>query len=148
MITKVVDRTMIRNKEKEIKEDRWCDLPTLVLWGIKDRLDFPDNLRFAAVCKSWQRASPSYSKIHIHNPPWIMITRGVYMSKREFISTSTGNKYSIPFVDFCSVFKARVVALRGFNDLKELPWSEFWSFHLFTLSFYEDEDRVAIKGCK
>ncbi|KAM7471423.1 hypothetical protein LguiA_009606 [Lonicera macranthoides] len=95
---------MIRNKQKETKEDRWCDLPTLVLWRIKDRLDFPDNLRFASVCKSWQKASSSYTKtkIHIHNPPWIMITRGIYMSKREFISTSTGNKYSIPLVDFCS----------------------------------------------
>ena len=103
MIMKVVDRAMIKNKEKEIKEDRWGDLPTDPLSIIKDRLDFPDNIWFAAVCRRWHDVSSSYTRIHnSYNPPGIMITRSIYLSKREFISTSTGNKYRRTLVDFCS----------------------------------------------
>ncbi|XP_028124263.1 uncharacterized protein LOC114321282 [Camellia sinensis] len=71
---------------------------------IKDRLDFPTNLRFTSVCKNWHHISLSYTINHHHSrsesPLWIMMTEDISQSKRDFINISTGEKYNIDLPDF------------------------------------------------
>lgn len=92
-----------QSTSKDIEhEDRHADsshLPTLVLWMIKDRLDFVNNRRFASVCKSWRDATLSYYKdariLCQQSPPWLMIKDLKCPGRCEFISTSTGERFSI-----------------------------------------------------
>ncbi|KAI8020569.1 F-box/kelch-repeat protein [Camellia lanceoleosa] len=98
----VENATTVNGGEKN--ENTWSNLPTLIVWMIKDRLDFPTNRRFAVVCKSWHEASLSYTINHQSTtrepPPWIMMTREVGESQRDFINISTGEKYTIDLPDF------------------------------------------------
>ncbi|KAH7848991.1 hypothetical protein Vadar_011412 [Vaccinium darrowii] len=89
------------NYERIEEDNRWSNLPALLLWMIKGKLDLPNNLRFAAVCKSWLHASLNYQSTVDHAPPWLMITQHFCESTREFISSSTGEMYTIDLPDFC-----------------------------------------------
>ncbi|PSR98151.1 F-box/kelch-repeat protein [Actinidia chinensis var. chinensis] len=80
--------------------NNWCDLPTLIVWMTKERLDFPTNLRFGAVYKKRHRASLAYHPINHYyyistSMPWMMITRDIGDNNRDFISMLTGDKYTI-----------------------------------------------------
>ncbi|KAH7850335.1 hypothetical protein Vadar_031190 [Vaccinium darrowii] len=94
----------VAENEETREKDNWSNLPALLVWMIKDRLNYPNNLRFSAVCKSWLHASLDYQPIvdALAAPPWLMIARSIWESNREFISTSTGEKYNIDLPDLCN----------------------------------------------
>ncbi|KAH7852212.1 hypothetical protein Vadar_021849 [Vaccinium darrowii] len=93
-------REFLERIEGRRKGDRWSNLPDDLVWMIKARLDYPNNLRFASVCKRWLHASLDYQPI-VDARPWLMVAENTFGSKREFISASTGEKYTIDLPDFC-----------------------------------------------
>ncbi|KAH7851767.1 hypothetical protein Vadar_016308 [Vaccinium darrowii] len=102
---KFLESICVAASEETTEKDNWSNLPALLAWMIKDRLNYPNNLRFSIVCKSWLHASLRYQPIIVDAPaapPWLMIARTVWESNREFINTSTGEKYNIDLPDLCT----------------------------------------------
>lgn len=84
-------------KRKRMQAD-FSNLPTLVLCMIKDKSAFLNNLRFDFVCKSWRDATlPNLKDARLcrESPPWLMIKDLRFRGRCEFISTTTGERYSI-----------------------------------------------------
>ncbi|KAK1354125.1 hypothetical protein POM88_047382 [Heracleum sosnowskyi] len=103
-LAKVLKRSMIKVLNKLTCKDEepngdFANLPTLVLWMIKDRLDYPNNHCFASVCRGWRDATLSYSKdvglCNNESPPWLMVRDLKRHGRCKFISTTTGKMYSL-----------------------------------------------------
>ncbi|KAI7982240.1 F-box/kelch-repeat protein [Camellia lanceoleosa] len=93
---------------KEEEEEFWSQLPFLLLWMIKDRLDFIDDVQLSAVCRHWWSASASYPK-RLQSAgdrlPWIMqFSRNNFVKSglREFICVSRRKKFTIDLPEFCN----------------------------------------------
>lgn len=87
------------------EEKSWSQLPFLLLWMIKDRLDFIDNVQLASVCQNWHSASASYTKKSIQSAsslrlPWIMQELEVNSSSRDFICMSRRKTFTIDLPEF------------------------------------------------
>ncbi|KAL7172191.1 hypothetical protein ACSBR2_031816 [Camellia fascicularis] len=105
MVDDDIDNCNANTKEKE---EFWSQLPFLLLWMIKDRLDFIDNVQLSAVCRHWWSASASYPK-RLQSAgdrlPWIMqFSRNNFVksSLREFICVSRRKKFTIDLPEFCN----------------------------------------------
>ncbi|KAF5186924.1 hypothetical protein FRX31_023481 [Thalictrum thalictroides] len=62
-------------KIKEEDEEKWSQLPTLLLWMIKDQLtNLVHHFRLGLVCKNWKAANESYPMKHPQEcvVPWLM----------------------------------------------------------------------------
>ncbi|XP_042507883.1 uncharacterized protein LOC122083983 [Macadamia integrifolia] len=77
------------------EEETWSVLPDHLLWMIRERLNFVQNLYVAAVCKNWWSASPTCSNITTtrFSLPWIMGYRGHDSTEQEFIDPWYRKKY-------------------------------------------------------
>ncbi|XP_042490384.1 F-box/kelch-repeat protein At1g57790-like [Macadamia integrifolia] len=63
----------IKNELESKETDKWSwGLPNDILEMILERLAFPDNLRFAAVCVPWKRVSVKRRQIPRY--PWVMFS--------------------------------------------------------------------------
>ncbi|PIA56756.1 hypothetical protein AQUCO_00700842v1 [Aquilegia coerulea] len=74
----------------------WSTLPIDLLELIAERLNVNHVIRLRAVCKSWQKISPS-SKLHSTQVPWLMLPfKKSIHTRRRFYSLSDSNHiYSI-----------------------------------------------------
>lgn len=113
------------------RKGSWSALPDLLLWMIKDKLEFFDNMRFAAVCRGWRSASASYPKSLQtvgDGLPWIwQESSSSKGSSRDFISVTRGDKFSIDLPEFhhAAVLFSNCgwILLRIFNRSKSAPTS-------------------------
>ncbi|KAF5742086.1 F-box/kelch-repeat protein [Tripterygium wilfordii] len=91
----------IKRLKKNTKSSRsWCDLPIDILYTIANRLDYDDQCRFRAVCKSWRPICGDHCADKL---PWIMFyswhrnnNHDFYKISCELQTLSTNRKYSIP----------------------------------------------------
>ncbi|KAL6538810.1 hypothetical protein OROMI_025136 [Orobanche minor] len=80
---------------------KWSSLPFLILWMIKDRLDFFDNGGVALVCRHWWQASINYpTKLRTvgNGIPWIMLNAGG--NKKCFINAERTKKFVVEMPEF------------------------------------------------
>ncbi|XP_043698345.1 putative F-box protein At5g66830 [Telopea speciosissima] len=90
------------NKEEvERKEtDKWSwGLPKEILRMILERLAFPDNLRFAAVCVPWKRVTMERNQMRKY--PWVMFSYTHQTKVLSFFSLSESRVYhvNIPWIE-------------------------------------------------
>lgn len=96
----------LENKVEEEKKSRWCLLPDLVVWMVKDRLGMFSNARMASVCRNWWYASLSYPNHESAPPICIMQPANNENSSScyDFIRTSTSQreeeKFTVNLPDF------------------------------------------------
>ncbi|KAF9625702.1 hypothetical protein IFM89_026282 [Coptis chinensis] len=87
-------------KEDE-EQEKWSQLPTLLVWMIKDRLNFADTARVSFVCKNWKSASLSYPSKPTQQciVPWL-VNRFQCSTSWEFVNLLTKEKLIIDRPEF------------------------------------------------
>ncbi|XP_043694393.1 uncharacterized protein LOC122645113 [Telopea speciosissima] len=111
-IAEKLKRRKIDNGEDNAgkEEETWSILPDDLLWMIRERLNFVQNLCVAAVCKNWWSSSPICSDITTTTArfslPWIMGYRGRDSTEQKFIDPWYRKKYIINLPDLS---EARVI---------------------------------------
>ncbi|CAN6284542.1 unnamed protein product [Urochloa humidicola] len=66
----------------------WSDLPTDILLGILQRLELPQALVFALVCKSWRLAA-TVAGIPPSSTPWLMSWRDLLEERKDQVKGSS-----------------------------------------------------------
>ncbi|XP_043718025.1 putative F-box protein At4g22180 [Telopea speciosissima] len=82
--------------KKEVERNgthKWSGLPKDMIEIILERLVFPDNLRFAAVCVPWRRVSMERRLMHKY--PWVMFSFSPQTKILSFFSLSESRVYHI-----------------------------------------------------
>lgn len=134
-------------KQKAEEARTWCQLPTDIVWMIKDQLtSFRDQVFLAAVCKAWKAASESYSLITPKNrvAPWLYqrYFKSTITSTKgsEFVNVATNEKL---ILDVPELLKSKILySKQGWLLLDEtgrLHTAPFASTPIILLNLHTDE---------
>lgn len=104
---------IVGHSTENYEEERWSQLPTLLIWMIKDRLNTFDSFRVGCVCKNWESASASYTSKARQTIPWLMQPHrdSTQTSNWEFVNLFTKDKFVLDIPEFH--VRTRILFSRG-----------------------------------
>ncbi|PIA34513.1 hypothetical protein AQUCO_03700057v1 [Aquilegia coerulea] len=98
MLNTKIDPISIARNDSDMQidnnDERWSQLPVLLIWMIKDRLHLGDMARLAFVCKNWKYASLSYTPMPQQQYifPWLL-HRNLFSTECELVNGTTKEKF-------------------------------------------------------